>query len=161
MEDNPNEATWQIEIGNTLALKGDLSNALVHLQVATLMEPDSWTPWQSLATFCITYNYQISTTGLEAARKALLLVPGSPVLLDIMGSAYMVTGDLDSAERFFLQALQAAPKQAEILFHLGQVYLQENKKEQAFSYLREAADNATDSRIRDNANLLIQQSGGE
>ena len=30
MEDNPNEATWQVEIGNTLAMKGDLSNASVH-----------------------------------------------------------------------------------------------------------------------------------
>lgn len=161
MEDNPNEATWQVEIGNTLALKGDLSNASVHLQVATLMEPDDPVVWQSLATFCITYNYNVSTTGLEAARKALLLVPGSAVLLDIMGSAYMVTGDLDSAERFFLQALQAAPQQAEILYHLGQLYLLEQKKDTAFNYLRAAAENASDRRIRDNANLLIQQSGGD
>jgi len=159
-EYNPNESTWQIEIGNTLALKGDLSNALVHLQDATLLEPDSWVPWQSLATFCISYNYYVSTTGIEAARKALLLVPGSPVLLDIMGSAYMVTGDLDSAERLFLQALDAAPNQAEILYHLGQLYLLEQNKDLAFSYLRAAAKNATDARIRDNANLLIQQNGG-
>jgi superkiller protein 3 len=160
VENNPNESTWQIEIGNTLALKGDLSDALVHLQVATLMEPDNWVPWQSLASFCISYNYYTNPTGIEAARKALLLVPGSPVLLDIMGSAYMVTGDLDSAERFFLQAQSAAPNQAEILFHLGQLYLQEKKYPLAFSYLRQAAADATDSRIRDNANLLIQQYGG-
>lgn len=160
VENNPNESTWQIEIGNTLALKGDLSDALVHLQVATLMEPDNWVPWQALATFCISYNYYINPTGIDAARKALLLVPGSPVLLDIMGGAYMASGDLDSAERFYLQALAAAPNQAEILFHLGQLYLQEKKYTTAFDYLRQAAANATDSRIRDNANLLIQQYGG-
>jgi superkiller protein 3 len=160
VENNPNASTWQIEIGNTLALKGDLSDALVHLQVATLMEPNNWVPWQSLATFCISYNYYINPTGIEAARKALLLVPGSPVLLDIMGSAYMATSDLDSAERFFLEALAAAPNQAEILFHLGQLYLQEKKMQVAFGYLRQAAEFATDSRIRDNANLLLRQYGG-
>ena len=160
VENNPNESTWQIEIGNTLALEGDLSDALVHLQVATLSEPGNWVTWSSLATFCITYNYSISPIGLDAARKALLLVPGNPALLDIMGSAYLVTGDLDSAERFYLQALQAAPDQAEILYHLGELYLQEQKKDLAFSYLRSAAEFATDSRIRDNANLLIQQNGG-
>ena len=125
------------------------------------MAPDDPVTWQSLASFCITYNYNVSTTGLEAARRALLLVPGSAVLLDIMGSAYMVAGDLDSAERFFLQALQAAPQQAEILYHLGQLYLLEQKKDTAFNYLRAAAENATDRRIQDNANLLIQQSGGD
>ncbi|MHC1741358.1 MAG: tetratricopeptide repeat protein [Anaerolineaceae bacterium] len=159
-ENNPNESTWQIEIGNTLALQGDLRSALIHFQEATLLEPDSWIGWQALASFCITYNYDVSPIGLEAARKALLLVPGSPVLLDIMGSAYMVIGDLDSAERFYLQADQASPNQAEILFHLGQLYLQKNNKALAFSYLRSAAENATDSRIRDNANLLIRQFGG-
>jgi tetratricopeptide (TPR) repeat protein len=160
VEDKPNEGTWQIEIGNTLALKGDLEDAIVHMQVATMMNPDSWVAWSSLASFCITHNYEISPTGIEAARKALLLVPDSPVLLDIMGSAYMAVGDLDSAERFFLQALTGAPNQAEIQFHLGQLYLQEQKKELAFSYLRGAAENATSTRIRDNANLLLQQNGG-
>ena len=107
VENNPHESTWQVEIGNTLALKGDFSNALVHFQVATLMDPEDWVPWQSLATFCVTYNYEASTTGIDAAKKALLLLPDNAVLLDIMGSAYYISGDLDSAERYFLQALKA------------------------------------------------------
>jgi superkiller protein 3 len=160
VENNPNESTWQIEIGNTLALQGDLADALIHLQVATLMEPDSWVPWQSLATFCINHNYYVREIGLEAARKALLLVPGSPVLLDIMGSVYYSLGDLDSSERFYLQAINAAPNQAEILYHLGELYLQKGDRGQAIHYLQQAAEKATDSRIRDNANLLIQQNGG-
>jgi tetratricopeptide (TPR) repeat protein len=160
LENNPNESTWQIEIGNTMALTGDLSNALNHLQVATLMEPDNWIPWQSLATFCISHNYFVSTIGVDAARKALMLVPDSPGLLDIMGSAYLVIGDYDSAERFYLQAIKIAPNQAEILYHLGQLYLQKNEKIKAFDYLRNAAEKATDSRIRDAANLLLQQNGG-
>jgi len=160
VENNPNESTWQIEIGNTLALQGDLADALIHLQVATLMEPDNWVPWQSLATFCINYNYYVREVGLDAARRALLLVPGSPALLDIMGSAYYSLGDLDNAERFYRQAQEAAPNQAEILYHLGQLYLQKGERSQAINYLQQAAEKATDSRIRDNANLLIQQNGG-
>lgn len=160
LENNPHESTWQIEIGNTLALTGDLPNALNHLQVATLLEPDSWVPWESLATFCITYNYYVSTIGVDAARKALLIVPGSPVLLDIMGSTYLMMQDYDSAERFYLQALNGAPNEPTVLLHLGELYLMKNENGIAFDYLRSAAEYATDSRIRNAANSLLQKNGG-
>jgi tetratricopeptide (TPR) repeat protein len=160
LENNPHESTWQIEIGNTLALTGDLPNALNHLQVATLLEPDSWVPWESLAAFSITYNYYVSTVGIDAARHALLLVPGSPVLLDIMGSTYLMVGDFDSAERFYLQAIAGAPDEPIVLYHLGQLYLLKEEKSKAFEYLREAAEYATDTRMRNAANALLQQNGG-
>lgn len=160
-ESNPNEPTWQIEIGNTLALQGQLSDALLHFQGATLMDEENWIPWRELASFCITYNYLADSVGLSAARKALLLNPGSWVTLDLMGSVYLVMGDLDSAERFYLQADQVSPQRAEILYHLGQLYLQKGDKTSAFSYLRQVANATTDSRLRDNANRLIQSNGGE
>jgi len=160
LENNPHESTWQIEIGNTLALTGDLPNALNHLQVATLLEPDSWVPWESLAAFSITYNYYVSTVGIDAARHALLLVPGSPVLLDIMGSTYLLVGDYDSAERFYLQANSGAPDEPTILYHLGQLYLLKDENDKAFEYLRKAAEFATDARMRNAANTLLRQNGG-
>lgn len=160
-ESNPNEPTWQVEIGNTLALQGQLNDALIHFQVATLMDESNPVPWRALASFCVSYNYLVDSVGVEAARKALLLSPGSGSALDLMGSVYLVMGDLDSSERFLLQAEQALPGRSEILYHLGQLYLQKGDKATAFSYLRRAAEATTDTRIREAANRLIQTNGGE
>jgi Flp pilus assembly protein TadD len=158
-ENNPNESTWQIEIGSTLALQGKLADALMHFQMATLMDPENWVPWRQMAAFCVTHNYAVDPNGYEAARKALLLYPDSPSLLDLMGSVYMIMGELDQAEHFYTQAEQLAPNQAEVLYHLGQLYLEKDEKEKALSYLQKAAMFATDNRIRENANRLIQMNG--
>jgi len=159
-ENNPNESTWQIEIGNTLAMQGQLSDALIHFQVATLMDKDNWIAWREQASFCVSYNYLVESVGLESARKALLLNPNSPALLDLMGTVYMILDDLDSAERFYLQAANAMPGRAEIMYHLGQLYLEKGNQELALSYLRQAAEVTSDARIRENANRLIQANGG-
>ena len=159
-ENNPNESTWQIEIGATLALQGSLDDALLHYQMATMMDPQNWVAWRQLAAFCVIHNYAVDTSGYEAARKAVLLYPDSPSLLDLMGSVYMIMGELDNAEHFYLQALDRAPNQAEVLYHLGQLYLEKDELEKALNYLQQAAIFATDNRIRENANRLIQMNGG-
>jgi tetratricopeptide (TPR) repeat protein len=159
-ENNPNESTWQIEIGATLALEGQLDDALLHYQMATMMDPQNWVTWRQLAAFCVIHNYSVETSGYEAARKALLLYPDSPSLLDLMGSVYMIMGELDNAEHFYQQALEKAPNQAEILYHLGQLYLEKDELEKALDYLQQAAIFATDNRIRENANRLIHMNGG-
>jgi tetratricopeptide (TPR) repeat protein len=159
-ENNPNESTWQIEIGTTLALQGELEDALLHYQMAAILEPEDWTVWKQVAAFCVTHNYEVETTGYEAARKALLLYPDSPSLLDLMGTVYMIMDELDQAEHFYLEADGLAPNQAEILYHLGQLYLEKGDKEKALDYLQQAAIFATDNRIRENANRLIITNGG-
>ncbi len=159
-ENNPNESTWQIEIGATLALQGNLEEALLHYQMATLMEPENWVTWRQLAAFCVLHNYRVDSDGFDAARRALLLNPESPSLLDLMGTVYMIMGNLTDAEKFYLQAKQIAPNQAEILYHLGQLYMEKGDQQNALYYLQQAAIFATDNRIRENANRLIRQIGG-
>lgn len=159
-ENNPNESTWQIEIGATLALQGNLEEALMHYQMATMMDPESWVTWRQLAAFCVLHNYKVDTDGFDAARRALLLNPESPSLLDLMGTVYMIMGNLTEAERFYLQANQIAPNQAEILYHLGQLYMEKGDEQNALFYLQQAAVFATDNRIRENANRLIRQISG-
>jgi Flp pilus assembly protein TadD len=159
-ENNPNESTWQVEIGATLALQGNLEDALMHYQMATLMDPENWVTWKQLAAFCVLHNYKVDTDGFDAARRALLLYPDSPSLLDLMGTVYMIMGNLTDAERFYLQANEIAPNQAEILYHLGQLYMEKEDYQKALDYLQQAAAFATDNRIRENANRLIQQIGG-
>lgn len=158
---NPLAAVWEIETGNTLSDMGELEDALDHYQKAVQMDKQDWVSWRALAMFSISRNYEVNTVGIEAARQALLLHPDSPPLLDLMGTALMLLGDLDSAERYFLQADQLDPDQAAILIHLGQLNLYQGEKEKAFGYFRRAEEAAQESRLRDMARRLLIENGGQ
>ena len=160
LKKNPKAAVWEIETGNALANAGELEKALEHYQNAIEIDPADWVSWRALAVFSFTRNYQVSTTGLQAARQALVIYPDSPALLDLMGTGMMMLADLDSAERFFLQADKLDPNQAAILIHLGQLYIAREDKQTGFSYLRRAAEVAQESRLRDMANQLLIENGG-
>lgn len=151
----PGEATWQVELGNTLADTGDLKSALDHFIAATLADPKDPLTWQSLATFCFTRNVEITPTGLNAARKALELDPQNPQLLDLMGMGLLINGDTDSADRFFSQAITIDPKEASYHLHYGQLYIQEKDCVRAASELRQAISLAKDDRIKSNAERLL------
>jgi len=105
--------------------------------------------------------YQLEDVGLPAARQALTLEPDNPVLMDLLGTVYLQLADLDSAERFFLRALERDPEQAAILIHLGQLNLIREEKETAFGYLRRAEASARDWRLRDLANRMLRENGAQ
>jgi tetratricopeptide (TPR) repeat protein len=156
---NPSNAVWEIEIGNTLAGIGDLGSAVEHLQSAVKIAPQDWIPYRALAVFCITHNYEVKTVGLPAARHALVLNPRSPALMDLLGTGLMMIRDLDSAERFFLQADRIDPQQSAVLIHLGQLNILKGKKEVALDYFRQALNYARENRLREMAKRLLSENG--
>jgi len=156
---NPQAAVWEIEMGDTLAETGKLEDALSHYRGAVEIDPSDWVSWRALAKFSVTRNYQVEEIGLDAASQALALYPDNPVLMDLLGTAYLVLGDLDSAERFFFQALEIDPEQAAILIHLGQLNLYRGDKDAAISYLRRASASASDDRLREMADRLLEEIG--
>jgi Flp pilus assembly protein TadD len=158
---NPNSVNWDIEMGNLFADEGDLERALSHYHTAIEKDRQNWTSWRALAVFCVKHNYQVETVGIPAVREALVLNPSSPALLDLMGTAYMMVNELDRAERFFIEAEANDPGQAAILIHLGQLYLVKNEKEKALDYFRQAAQFAQEDRLREMANRLLLENGGE
>lgn len=160
IELNPNSINWEIEMGNLLADEGELDAALAHYQSAVHKDPQKWSSWRELAVFCIKHNYKVNEAAIPAVREALLLNPASPALLDLMGTAYMMVNELESAERFFLQAEELDPGQAAILIHLGQLALYRDDREKALAYFRQAAQSAQDERLRDLAIQLIRENGG-
>ncbi len=161
LDANPAAAVWEIETGNTLADMGELEDALKHYQKAVQIDNQDWVSWRALAVFSISRNYEVNTVGIDAARQALLLHPDSPPLLDLMGTALMLLGDLDSAERYFLQADELDPNQAAILIHLGQLNIYKGDKKTAYIYFRRAEETAKASRLRDMAHRLLIENGGE
>ncbi|MCX6054044.1 MAG: tetratricopeptide repeat protein [Chloroflexi bacterium] len=157
---NPRAAIWEIEVAKILADEGDLASALTRYQKAVQINPRDWVPQRALAIFCIATNYELETFGLPAARIALELNPESPAILDLLGAGLMLAGDLDSAESYFLRADHLDSQQSAILIHLGQLYLAKGDRSLAFEYLRRAAEFATESRLREMANRLLEENGG-
>ena len=154
---NQQANVWLIEKGRTYEQMGDLEKAYQLFKDATDLSPEDYTTWKALSVFCITHNYDVETSGLTAARMALSLNPSSSVLADLLGTGLMITGDYDSAERFFLQALRLDPNQSAIFIHLGQLKILQKDFPAAQAYLQQAVDFAPDNRLRDLAIQLLDE----
>lgn len=157
LDANPTAGVWEIEIANTLDGRGDLAGALAHFQSATTIAPKDWTSWRALASFCITRNYQLLEVGIPAARRALQLNPSSPVLLDLLGTALMMDGELDESLGYFLKADALDPHQSAILIHLGQAYQAKEDAENASFYFQQAIQYARNERLSEMARRLLQE----
>ncbi len=134
----PQEATWEIELGNTWAEQGNLSAALEHFQAATRVDAHSLQTWQALAQFSAQYQVQLREIGLPAARQMLAISPDNPQGLDMMGWVLLSLGDNASAERFLQRSFQKDSTSASTALHLGWLYLNQNDPTQAHPYLKQA-----------------------
>jgi tetratricopeptide (TPR) repeat protein len=119
----PSEPTWQIELGNTLAMMGNPEAGLAYIRRAVELDHNDAQSWRMLADYCFSYDVQVRETGLPAARQGLMLAPDNPEGLDLMGWGMIKLGDLVSAERFLQRAVQGDPDSARIHLHLGEYYL--------------------------------------
>lgn len=122
-EADPNNPVIQIEIGNTLAEKGDANAALPYYVHATDLAPSEPAYWLALAGFSVHSQYQVHQVALPAARRLLLLTPDDPAALDIMGQSLFFLEDPLNAERFFRRALQSNADYAPARLHLAQIFL--------------------------------------
>jgi tetratricopeptide (TPR) repeat protein len=153
----PEEPIWEVEMGNICAEKGDLPVALEHFQKATSLAPDISIYWQYLARFSVSYDTNVQTIGLPAARQAVILAPNDPGALDVMGWTMVYLEDYASAERFLRQAVERNTSYALAYLHLGQLCLQQNDLEHAHPYLDRAMSLDGDGSIGLVAERLLRQ----
>jgi Flp pilus assembly protein TadD len=104
----PDEPRVLGEYGKTLAAMGRSDDALAFLERAIQLSPGDWSlvSAQGVA-FDQKGNFAAAQ---ESYRRALLLQPGEPTVLNNAALSRMQAGDLDGAERLLLQA---APGTAE------------------------------------------------
>jgi len=79
-----------------------------------------------------------SEAAIDAFAQAVRLNPGSPVLRRELGSALVAGGRFEEAFTEFVAALIIAPKDAEVLAAVGQLFLDADRAEDAIAPLRRA-----------------------
>ena len=137
--DDQNPA-WQVSIGETYSMLGDLIRALQAYQAATVLAPDEAAYWRLLALFCARNHVNIETVGIPAAQKAAVLEEDSPDSLDLLGWLLMLASRHEESERMLERALVLDPQNASAHLHLGMLFLETGDRAQAFAHFVNARD---------------------
>lgn len=157
IEHEPDQAIWQLEMGNTLAESGDLMAAQTYFIKAAELEPDTPLYWMELARFSVVHGADVRGVALPAARQALQLAPKDTAVLDMNGQVMYQLGDLASAERFLQRSLEIDAAYAPAHLHLGQVYLQWQRMDSARMHLSNAARLSGGGQVAETANRLLER----
>jgi tetratricopeptide (TPR) repeat protein len=137
---DPQNPQRYFSLGYAYAMNGDLIRALETFQYATTLAPDDAQTWRALAEFCGQYGIHLNDIAIPAAQRAVALEPDNSASEDTLGRVWYLNGDMASAERHLLQALELDDQNALAHLHLGMVYLQTNDRARAFQELSLARD---------------------
>jgi tetratricopeptide (TPR) repeat protein len=154
---DPQNPAIQVELGHCEVEKGDLPAAQLYYEKAASLAPKDPAYWRILAEFSLNNQVQPREIALPAAREALTLTPNDHRSLDVMGYTMYQLGDLISAERFLLQAIEADSSFAPAQLHLGMVYLMQGKDDLALRQLRLVEELAPDSAAARQADRLLNR----
>lgn len=138
-------------LGTLYYATGKLDKAAEHYEQAIAIKPEAVEALNNLAYLYTEQNRKIPEA-LAMAKTAVRLEPQNASYIDTLGWAYYRAGDLEAALANLLKAAQIGPGQAEILLHIGRVYLDMNEFEQALTYLKEA--HKADPNVNDPDNSL-------
>lgn len=153
--DEPGQAIWQQEMGNTYILAGNADKALQAFIKTTKIAPGNSYYWINLARFCGEYKVEIQEIGLPAARQALLIDEKNWEALDSLGWLFLILEDYTSAERFFTSAYKEAPESALVNLHLGQLFYFQNKTQLSTYFLKRCIEFAENEALIQLANKFL------
>lgn len=151
----PDNPSLHAELGSTLALLGELDAARQAYQQAVEIAPASADAWRLLAGFSARYEYQLRQLGLPAARQAAALEKNDPANPDMLGQVLLLLGDLTSAERAFLSALEVDQNYSLARVHLGLVYILQGNAQGARQEWQSVLSRAPDSAAAEQAQRLM------
>ncbi len=108
------------------------------------------------------YTYAIHKMKLNEAenliKEALKLKPDSAAITDSLGWVYFQKNEFQKALRFLKKAYELdGGFQAEIIYHLGKVYLKLNKMKLAKKYLKEALSKSADKDLNEKIKKSLEE----
>jgi tetratricopeptide (TPR) repeat protein len=119
LELNPQESQARVRIGQIHCRRGAWSNALTIFDAATTLNEQDWEAWNGLGL--VHYHQGQQDLARAAYLKCLAINDQCAEAYSNLGNVFSKTGDLESAERAYRDAAQRAPKDADILFNLGEL----------------------------------------
>lgn len=128
---DPSNAAAAAELGGIYSDMADAVNAEIWYRQAVRVAPDDGSFWLLLAKFYVGHGLRIDSDALQCARRAVELAPQSGDALDTLGQAQYLNNDLKTAEATLLKAKELAPRQASVYLHLGQLYLDSGRSDEA------------------------------
>jgi tetratricopeptide (TPR) repeat protein len=147
----------QVDIGNTLALLGNIQAAESHYRRAVELAPHASTYWRILANFYIKYETKLREEGLAAARQAVILDSDDPASLDAMAQIYLLLDSPLIARRFLVRALAADGEFAPAHLHMGLIHILEGDSLQAYQQFSLAKSlSVSDSPTAQQAKRLLE-----
>ena len=142
---DPDNPAYLVEIGNLVALLGDLERGEAYYRQAIALSPNDLQYAREFLRFSILFNLNLRDKALPVARQLVISHPEDFAALDLMGELLFRLGDVLNAERFFLRALAQNREYDQAHLHLGNLYRSQGKYDQArFHYDRvlESSGNA-------------------
>ncbi len=145
----------QAELARLLAVSGNLSEAYKVYSLANSLSPFDPTYQKNLVEFSMQYNYNIEEIALPIARQMIIQYPDRPLYLDLMAQVLVQQGDLMTAKRFLIRALEIDTEYAPAHLHLGLVYILQDNFEAGYRELNQVLSSGENNPVSDQAHRLI------
>ncbi len=144
---DPHNPALSLYLAHLYAALGRYDVAAIWMDEALRLAPDAPEIWAAAARFYLEQGVE-EQRGQEAALGLLRLAPQSAVAHDLAGWACFLTAQPELAEEYLLRALEIDPLLASAYDHLGQLYDQQGRTEEARQAFTRALDRATDPQQR-------------
>ena len=118
------------------------------LEEAIRLAPEDPAVLEAAARFYLDRGLAEGQRGMETALALVLLHPESAAAHDILGWAQFLSHHYPQAEEHLLRAVQLDPGMASVYYHLGRVYTDLERVEEARAALTRALDLNTDPALR-------------
>ncbi len=154
---NPGNPAYLVDIGNLVALLGDLDTGQNYYLQAIGLSPNDPKYVREFLTFSIQFNLNLRDVALPMARQLVMLKPKDPASLDLMGNILYRLDDMLNAERFFLRSLAQDPEYDQVHFHLADLYRSQGKHNLAYYHYVRVLDLSTNAQTKARAQEALEQ----
>jgi uncharacterized protein (TIGR03790 family) len=134
---SPNFSGAQLQLAMVLDQRGDKAGAAERYRKVVELQPRNAVALNNLA-YILAVHEKKPAEALPFARRAQVVTPRSPVILDTLGWIQHLTGDTPTAVKTLAAAAKAAPGNAEIRLHAAIVSAAAGAKAAAEFELSEA-----------------------
>lgn len=153
----PTDLTARATLGNDYGALGRLDEAEAQFAAIVVQAPDSVIGRNNLADILVRKGQ--GDKAIEHARRAVELALNDPKVLDTLGQAMLLSGDLAGAEQNLRRAAQLGGNAPMLIYHLSTALARADKSDEARGLLRELLARPDEFPDREAAKSLLAELG--